>query len=162
MLKGHLVDRIVEALGVDTNEVDAAISALTLSAANLTVEGVQPWKGRARDHRLMARPIIDVGDGTIMVLPWNSDMTGQLLANYIDEGLLPWPPQRVDHLPKVRRALDRLRQVRTRELEDEVHLSLESMGLRVESRIKQHDPQRLGLASIPARSITSRHTPTER
>ncbi|WP_173160522.1 hypothetical protein [Phytohabitans suffuscus] len=144
-----LVQQIAGEFDIDTSEAAAAVEALSLRGANLAAEGVQPWKGRARDHRLMTRPVIQLGDGTVMLLPWNADMTGEVLTQYVFDGLLPWAPRRLEGLPHVRRALDQVRLRRTRVLEDETHRRLQTLGLRVQSRVKPHDAHVLGLGSLP-------------
>jgi hypothetical protein len=144
-----LIGAITAELGVSPEEAAAAVEALTLRGTALAAEGVQPWKGRARDHRLLIRPVVDLGDGTIMLLPWNTDLSGQVLFQYLRDGLLPWAQPRIDALRRVHTALDQLRLRRTRVLEDETHGRLEAMGFRVRSRVKPHDAHLLGLPSLP-------------
>jgi hypothetical protein len=144
-----LISAITAELGVSPEEAVAAVEALTLRGTALAAEGVQPWKGRARDHRLLTRPVVDLGNGTIMLLPWNTELSGQVLLQYLRDGLLPWARPRVDALRRVRTALDQLRLRCTRVLEDEIHGRLEAMGFRVRSRVKPHHAHLLGLPSLP-------------
>jgi hypothetical protein len=144
-----LIGAITAELDVSSDEAAAAVEALTLRGSALAAEGVQPWKGRARDHRMLTRPLVDLGDGTIMLLPWNTDLSGQVLFQYLNDGLLPWAQPRIDALPRVHTALDQLRLRRTRILEDETHQRLEAMGFRVRSRVRPHDAHLLGLPSLP-------------
>ncbi len=144
-----LIGAITSELGVSGAEAAAAMEALTLRGTALAAEGVQPWKGRARDHRLLTRPLVDLGTGTLMLLPWNTDLSGQVLFQYLCDGLLPWAQPRIDALRRVRTALDQLRLRRTRILEDETHQRLQAMGFRVRSRVKPHDAHLLGLPSLP-------------
>ena len=104
-----LISAITTELHVSEDEALAAVEALILRGTALAAEGIQPWKGRARDHRLLTRPLVDLGDGTIMLLPWNTDLSGMVLFQYLREGLLPWPQPRIDALPRVHTALDQLR-----------------------------------------------------
>ncbi len=54
------VDDIVEAVhldnGGDKSQLRAAVDALSLFSEAIRAEGVQPWKGRSRDNRTVARP----------------------------------------------------------------------------------------------------------
>ena len=86
-----LISAITTELHVSEDEALAAVEALILRGTALAAEGIQPWKGRARDHRLLTRPLVDLGDGTIMLLPWNTDLSGMVLFQYLREGLLPGP-----------------------------------------------------------------------
>jgi hypothetical protein len=144
-----LIGAVTAELGVSPGEAAAAVEALTLRGTALAAEGVQPWKGRARDHRLLTRPVVDLGDGTIMLLPWDTDLSGQVLLQYLRDGLLPWAQPRIDPLRRVHKALDQLRLRRTRVLENETHERLEVMGFRVRCRVKPHDAHLLGLPSLP-------------
>ncbi|WP_143086643.1 hypothetical protein [Lentzea flaviverrucosa] len=140
---------LVEQLGVDHSEASAALAALTLTRADLTAERVQPWKGRARDHRLLVRPLIQLSDDTVLVLPWNSSTTGRVTGGYLSDGLLPWPTSRLERYPRLRSALDQVRLQRTRVLEDEVDEWLREHGFIVRSRIKAHHAHTIGLPSLP-------------
>ncbi|MEU7525106.1 hypothetical protein AB0A74_05185 [Saccharothrix sp. NPDC042600] len=140
---------LVDQLDIDRAQAQAALAALTLTGADLAAERVQPWKARARDHRLLTRPLIRLTEDTVLVLPWNSAATGRVTSGYLTDGLLPWPTSRLDRCPTVRRAIDQVRLQRTRLLEDQVDERLRDMGFVVRSRIKPHHAHTIGLASLP-------------
>jgi hypothetical protein len=144
-----LINDITTEAGLSADEASAAVEALTLRGVGLAGEGVQPWKGRARDHRLLTRPLVELADGNIMLLLWNTDLAGQVLFQYLLQGLLPWAQPRVDSLPRVKTALDQLRVRRTRVLEDETHQRLEALGFRVRSRVKPQHAHVLGMPTLP-------------
>jgi hypothetical protein len=85
-----LIAAITADLGVSTDEATAAVEALILRGTAIAAEGIQSWKGRARDHRLRARPLVDLGGGAVMLLPWNTEMSGQMLFQDLRDGLLAW------------------------------------------------------------------------
>lgn len=130
-------------------EIRAAITELTLTRDGLVKESVQPWKGRSRDYRLMARPIVALSDDTVLVLPWTAGTSAAVLTNYLSDGLLPWPQSRLDNSRQLRKALDRVRLQRTKVLEDQVDAELRRLGFVVRSRIKPQHARTIGLPSLP-------------
>jgi hypothetical protein len=145
----ELSDGVAQALGVELAEAQAAVNALTLTREGLIAESVQPWKGRARDYRLLARPVVELDDQTALLLPWNSETSGKVMGGYLSEGLLPWPPSRLQQYPTLRTALGRVRSLHTRVLEDQVDAELRRLGFAVRSRIKPQHARTIGLTSIP-------------
>ena len=135
--------------GRDTRQLRAAVDALSLTSEALKAEGVQPWRGRSRANRLVVRPLVEHGSATRIVLPWYSQTSYLIFLQYLSEGLSSWPVARLEKMPQFRRALDRFRLERTRELEDEVHRALEATGLTVRSRIKPHQAAQLGMTWLP-------------
>ncbi|WP_157103901.1 hypothetical protein [Nocardia harenae] len=133
----------------DDAQVRAAVKELTLTREGLAAETVQPWKGRSRDQRLMTRPIVALNEGTLLILPWNAGTSGLILAGYLSDGLLPWPPSRLDRYRELRKALDQVRLLRTRVLEDQVDAELRRLGLVVRSRIKPQHAGTIGMSSLP-------------
>lgn len=140
---------VAHGLGVDLAEAQAAINALTLSREGLQAERVQPWKVRSRDQRLTARPVVELDERTALLLPWNSQSSGTIIAGYVAEGLLPWPTSRLDQYPDLRKAIDQVRLSHTRILEDQVDAELRRLGFVVRSRIKPEDAHTIGLDSLP-------------
>ncbi|MGK3206896.1 hypothetical protein [Amycolatopsis sp. MEPSY49] len=145
----ELYEAVARELEIDLSQAQAAVDALTLSQEGLRAERVQPWKMRARDHRLAARPVVRLDEHTCLLLPWNTGNTGLILAGHLSEGLLPWPGSRIDQSPNLRKAIHQVRLAYTRVLEDQVDAELRRLGFIVRSRIKPEDARTIGLPSLP-------------
>ncbi len=140
------LDTTVElAVGATREEYEAAINWLTLGPEDLRAEPLEHWETERRAVRLATRPFVEAADG-VWVLPWSSEMTLKILANYLSDGRLPWPAR---VLPgSVNDALNRYRQTRNRALEVDVVEALSVDPVLTKGSIKPQKASKYGIASL--------------
>ena len=69
----------------------AAVKALILSRQGLASNPLEHWEQERRSVRLMTRPIVQLADGSLRLLPWQSDATWRVFLGYVAEGRCMWP-----------------------------------------------------------------------
>jgi len=94
-----------------------AVNALILNQKGLASSPIEHWEQERRSVRLMTRPIVQLADGSIRLLPWQSDASWRVFLGYLSEGRCMWPVATLP--PSVQAALIAFREKRNRELEVE-------------------------------------------
>ena len=133
------------AVGTTAKEYAAAISWLTLRGTDLAADVIPHWETERRAKRITTSPLVHTDDG-LWLLPWTSESTLRIFANYLSDGRLPWPDTA---LPQgVRMALDQYRQRRNREVERDCVAALTARGFIVQGSIKPRKAEHYGIASL--------------
>ncbi|MGW5567841.1 hypothetical protein ACWEWD_31140 [Streptomyces tendae] len=126
--------------------IAAAQGLLTSTSSALQAADWKPWHARSRQKRLVVQPLAELTDGRLVVSPQLCYASAGIYGNFVAQGILPWtqppPPRRVTD------ALEAVRDRKNRALETEVAQILRAAGYVVEERIREHDPQRLGVPSL--------------
>ncbi len=124
----------------------AAVDLLTSNSDGLRAVEWRPWRTRNRQRRLLAQPLVQPRNNSLIIAPHLCIMTVGLYFNYLQQGALPWsqpePPARVND------ALKRVRDDRNRALEREVATIISAAGYSAETRVKATDPQRLRVPAL--------------
>lgn len=127
-----------------TKQLRAAVSFLLLRAENLSDEGVQPWRNQERSHRLVSKPLVEVTDAEICVMPTWIRGCLYTLFRYLSEGRLPTPPSA--QTAALQAALSAYRNELTAELEKEVTDVLAGVNMPFKANVKK--AAALGLAKL--------------
>lgn len=124
----------------------AAVTMLTSTAAGLAAADWRPWHARSRQKRLLAQPIPQLRDGRLVIAPHTCFGSASVYLAQIAQGQLPWtqPPPPAG----VADALAGVRDRRNRALEREVEQQLRDAGHAVVARVRETDPQRLGVPEL--------------
>ncbi len=128
------------------DRIRSAVSLLTSRPSELKSADWRPWHARSRQRRLLIQPIAALRDDFAVIAPHFCLTSASVYLNYLTQGLLPWsspPPP-----PALDRALSKLRDARNRQLENDVAYALRAAGYACETRIRETDPQRLGVPSL--------------
>jgi hypothetical protein len=115
-----------------------------LRGADLRASDIEPWEFAKRPARLITRPLIQVSETEVLILPWFLEKSLSIYQRYLADCRLPWPRAATHSI--VLTALEQYRQWMNEALEDEAADVLERHGLKVRKRVKK--PQVLGLASL--------------
>lgn len=128
---------------VEIAEILAAIDALILRGQDLEGEPLQHWEQERRPARLMTKPIVQIPDGTLRLLPWQSHGTWRVFQAYLGEGRSIWQAAGV---PKaLQDELAAFVHRRNLDLERDVAAELRKLTPHVKENIKK--PKVLGLTS---------------
>ncbi len=112
---------------------------------DLAADLIPHWEIERRAKRITTNPFVLTREG-IWVLPWTAESTLRILANYLSDGRLPWPPT---VLPmEVRKALDQYRQRRNREVEKDCVALLSDRGLIVRGAVKPEKAHHYGIDNL--------------
>ncbi|MEU6541587.1 hypothetical protein [Streptomyces sp. NPDC047000] len=146
-VRQHLLDTLRLADEPDGHaRIAAAQGLLTSTSAALQAADWKPWHARSRQKRLVVQPLAELTDGRLVVGPQLCYASAGIYGNFVAQGILPWtqppPPRRVTD------ALEAVRDRKNRALETEVAQTLRAAGYMVEERIREQDPQRLGVPSL--------------
>ncbi|WP_327376721.1 hypothetical protein OG393_23840 [Streptomyces sp. NBC_01216] len=146
-VRQHLLDTLRLADEPDgPARIAAAQGLLTSTSSALRAVDWKPWHARSRQKRLVVQPLTELTDGRIVVGPQLCYASAGIYGNFVAQGILPWtqppPPRRVAD------ALEAVRDRKNRALETEVGQTLRAAGYVVEERIREQDPQRLGVPSL--------------
>jgi hypothetical protein len=128
------------------DRIRSAVGLLTSRPSDLKSADWRPWHARSRQRRLLVQPIAALRDDFAVIAPHFCLTSASVYLNYLTQGLLPWsspPPP-----PVLDRALMNLRDARNRQLENDVAYALRAAGYTCEVRIRETDPQRLGVPSL--------------
>ncbi len=113
--KEDIVARCHEAApDVELAYVERALDQLTLRPEDLGQE-IPHWEQERRRVRLMTRPFVRTPDGKLMVMPWQCEASGRVIAGNLGQGRLIFAE--TAHFPALIDALDRLREWRNVSLE---------------------------------------------
>jgi hypothetical protein len=128
------------------SRIRSAISLLTSRPSDLNSADWRPWQARSRQRRLLVQPIAALREDFVVIAPHFCMTSGSVYLKYLTQGQLPWssPPAPL----VLDRALMNLRDVRNRQLENDVASALRTAGYTCEVRIGMGDPQRLGVPSL--------------
>ncbi|MCS5718469.1 hypothetical protein N1027_09995 [Herbiconiux sp. CPCC 205763] len=136
-------------LGTDRDaheKIQAALTLLTSNTDSLAETEWQPWRTRQRKRRLLAQPIPELEDGTVVIAPHYLLTSFKVYQSYLSQGVLPWtqpqPPKDLDQ------ALERFRDARNKFLEEDVSRVLVEYGWSVETNIRETKPGRLNLDAL--------------
>ncbi|MFF1633491.1 hypothetical protein [Leifsonia sp. NPDC058248] len=136
-------------LGADddgSEKVQAALALLTSTTDSLSEGEWQPWRTRQRKRRLLAQPIPELSDGTLVISPHYLLTSLRVYQAYLAQGVLPWtqpqPPRALDV------ALERFRNVKNKSLEDDIAQVLTEHRWNVETNIKETKARRLNLENL--------------
>lgn len=132
--------------GATPDQYRAALDWLTLRRADLQMETIPHWESDRRARRITVCPFVEAGDGDVWVLPWTAESTMRILANYLEDGRLPWPPTALP--APVVRALGAYRQAQNDALEDVVGDALDAHGFVVRKSVKPEKKQHYGLLAL--------------
>jgi hypothetical protein len=128
------------------SRIRSAVTLLMSRPADLQAADWRPWHARSRQRRLLVQPIAALRDDFAVIAPHFCLTSASVYLNYLTQGLLPWsspdPPAPLDS------ALANLRDTRNRQLEIDVADTLRAAGYSYEVRIRETDPQRLGIPSL--------------
>jgi hypothetical protein len=139
----EVIEFLLEERKLPPEEIRAALKLLTLDRAALQRPyALDHWKFETRPYRLVTRPLIRLPSGGLLILPWWITVCQRVYLRYVYDGRLPWA-QEVG--PRLRKAIERLRQRYNMELEDEIAARLRPLGYRVALRVKPGRAQRAGL-----------------
>ncbi|MFE3267304.1 hypothetical protein [Streptomyces sp. NPDC059215] len=146
-VRQHLLDMLRLADEPDGHaRIAAAQGVLTSTSSALQAADWKPWHARSRQKRLVVQPLAELTDGRLVVGPQLCYASAGIYGNFVAQGILPWtqppPPRRVGD------ALEAVRDRKNRGLETEVAQTLRVAGYVVEERIREQDPQRLGVPSL--------------
>lgn len=128
------------------SRIRSAVSLLTSRPDDLMSADWRPWHARSRQRRLLVQPVAALRDDFAVIAPHFCLISASVYLNYLTQGLLPWsspPPP-----PALDRALMDLRDTRNRQLEADVADALRGEGYACVVRIRETDPQRLGVPSL--------------
>jgi hypothetical protein len=145
----QLQEFIEKATELPSEEIKSALAGLTLRSEDLRVGTFEPWEFARRSVRLVTRPVVSLGDGTFMVLPWFLSQSLMTYTRYLNDARLPWPQD--DNAPIVRQILDDERKRRNAALEEEVGHALHGAGFLVKVRVKK--PSTIGLVTLSGGEI---------
>ncbi len=133
------------AVGATADEFAAALDWLTLRGEDLAADVIPHWETERRAKRIATSPFVLAND-RIWVLPWTSESTLKIFANYLGDGRLPWP---ATALPReVAQALDQHRQRQNRQLEKDCVEALEAPNLIVQGGIKPEKADHFGITDL--------------
>lgn len=137
--------------------IASAVNLLMSRPEGLRTADWRPWHARSRQKRLLVQPIAALRDDFLVIAPHFCLASASVYINYLTQGMLPWsspPPP-----PVLDRALAELRDARNRQLEDDVTNALRHAGYLCEERIRETDPQRLGVPSLSGEidAVAGRH-----
>jgi hypothetical protein len=138
----ELVTRCVEDHdGLERGQATAATRALILNRAGLAASPIEHWEQERRSVRVITRPIVQIHDGSLRLLPWQSDASWRIFLGYLSEGRCMWP---LATLPlSVQKAMIAFRERRNRELELDTEREFRTMTQLVRRNVKK--PKVLGL-----------------
>lgn len=124
----------------------AAVEMLTTTAPALGAAEWRPWQARSRQRRLLIQPLVELGDGRLAVAPHLCHAAVRVYGTHLSQGQLPWtqPPPGA----AVETALAEIRDRRNRALEREIEQLLHDNGWQVVARVRETDPQRLGVPAL--------------
>lgn len=146
-----LIDHVLDytTLGEDPDgraKVEAAVTLLTSTSADLSAEDWKPWHARSRKRRILIQPLPTLSDGRLVVGPHLCLGALTVFQRYLDQGQLPWsqpqPPAQVDQ------ALERFRDRRNKALEHQVGTLLRQHGWSVIENVKENKPRRLNVPHL--------------
>lgn len=140
-----VANSVQTAVGATESGYAAALEWLTLRGADLAADKIPHWETERRAKRITTSPFVAVPEG-LWLLPWTSESTMRILANYLDDGRLPWPNTRLPG--SVVKALDRYRQARNRELEIDCLSALKARGLVAHGGVKPEKAKHYGIEKL--------------
>jgi hypothetical protein len=126
-------------------EIAPALVALTLRHEDITLTPLEPWEMARRPVRLLTRPIVDIGEGRVIIAPWFIGDSLAVYARYLTDGRLPWH-SKFNHA-RLTRGLEDYRAERNLVLESDAGSEIKRLGYLVKQRIKK--PKTIGLAELP-------------
>lgn len=136
---------VAMAVGATRKEYAAAAQWLTLGVSDLDGGTIPHWETERRAKRIATSPLVESPSG-LWVLPWTTDSTLRIVANYLSDGRLPWPDAA---LPGgVTKALKQYRQARNRELEKEAVAVLNASGFIVRGNVKPEKAAHYGISDL--------------
>lgn len=121
-LLDHLSSAIVDGHKIEAKKV---LADLCLKASSLQEEW-KPWLLRSRRHRFTMRPLFPLGDNYVFG-PWFLERTCKIWLAYLNEGKLPIPESVLS--PQLCGALQRFRDEKNRQFEDEVSAEIDNLKL---------------------------------
>jgi hypothetical protein len=132
--KSEIVAQLVEDvkdLAPETAEI--ALDHLSLNAAKLEQEKIEPWRLRSRKYRLVTHPVVSLEGGeqeTLLFGTWFVARSAHIFLWYLENGLLPFPDDML--AASLNEELGRYRQVLNRAFENKVRIQLEKAGYHAE------------------------------
>jgi hypothetical protein len=126
------------------SDIEAAVSHLTLRAADVRSEGVQPWRNQERSHRLASHPLVEMPDDTLGVMPAWIRAAIFIFFLYLSEGRLPRPRKTLSS--GLDKALTAYRNILTAGLEHDVIKVLDGHAIPYKASVKK--PKVLNMRSL--------------
>jgi hypothetical protein len=128
--------------GLPGSEIAAALDRLLLKRSLLRGE-LEYWKLEGRSYRLSIRPLIELDDGGILVVPWLIHTAQTVHLAYLLDGRVPWPASELS--PAVVNGFVRYRQVQNKELQRSVAKVAAGLGFVIKERILENLAARHGI-----------------
>jgi hypothetical protein len=125
------------------SEIEAALSHLILTPAQLQSEELRYWEQERRRYRLATRPLIALGTDQLLLIPRRIEATQGMYAGYMADGRLPWHSSEIPG--RVRDAFVDYRKKANRDLERAVHAVVDGLALPYQGNIEQHHAAPFGL-----------------
>ncbi len=129
-----------------TDRIRSAVGMLMSRPDELRSADWRPWHARSRQRRLLVQPLPALRDDFIVIAPHFCHGSASVYLTYLTQGMLPWSSPQAPAL--LDRTLADFRDHRNRQLEDDVADALRAAGYTTEVRIRETDPQRLGVPSL--------------
>jgi len=127
-------------------EIDAAVALLSLDPQNLPGPVHRYWEVERLSHRLRVRPF-PVIDGKLWIMPWAAEATQELFLVYFQDSRLPYLDPALH--PSAAAALQRHRQKRNLQLEDEAAATVRRLGLPHRANWTIEEAEAAGMAGLP-------------
>ncbi|WP_458106591.1 hypothetical protein M1D51_11675 [Arthrobacter sp. R3-55] len=122
-----------------------ALTLLTCAPEKLQESAWEPWQTRTRRHRLLAQPIVQNSNGSLLIAPQYLMTSLSVYNNHLRQGLLPWTAG----LPsEVAKALEGIRDKRNKQFERTLEEELQDLGFATIARVKAGDHKRLGIPTL--------------
>lgn len=120
---------------VPISEIRAAVDRLVLRSELLRDRQLEYWNLEGRSFRLSIRPLIELDEDNILLIPWLIQTAQRVFLSYLFDGRVPWP---ASELPQaIVDAFVKFRQVQNRELQRAVAKVASDLGLAVKERISE-------------------------
>ncbi|HCG02985.1 MAG TPA: hypothetical protein DEV93_20880 [Chloroflexi bacterium] len=121
--------------GLPVSEIGAALDRLLLKRS-LSRGELEYWKLEGRSYRLSIRPLIELDDGGILLVPWLIHTAQTVYLAYLLDGRVPWPASELS--PAIVNAFVRYRQVQNKELQRRVAEVATGLGFVMKERILEN------------------------
>jgi hypothetical protein len=126
------------------SEVSAALDNLLLKRSRMPRGELEYWKVEGRSYRLSIRPLIELEDGQILLVPWLIHTAQSVYLAYLLDGRMPWPASELP--PAIVDAFVRYRQIQNNELQRRMAKVAKGLGLAVKEKIHEHVAARHGIS----------------
>jgi len=141
--KAELAEQAIEWSKVPTAEILAAMRGLMLAKNVLRKDRVEYWELESRSYRLAIRPLVEISEDEVLLIPWLIHRCQDVFLIYMSDGRIPWPPTELTE--KVRNAFIWYRQLMNEELERDVDDIAQGLGFATKTRVIEKEAAAVGL-----------------